>query len=101
MTLDNPPGLYIDELNTAPIQTPDGEDPLAFWTIERGSPEPALRASFQVPPERGFKTGHVTVAGRPLQFGAQLADRVVIRIKGLVKPGEHRQAPVPCKERDD
>jgi hypothetical protein len=100
VTLGDPPGLYIDELNTAAIQTPDNEDPLSFWTIERGSPEYALRASFHVPPERGYKTGDITVAGRPLQFGAQLADRVVIRVSGLVKPGQHRQAPVPCKQTD-
>jgi hypothetical protein len=101
VTLADPPGLYIDEFNTAAIQTPDDEDPLTFWTIERGSAEHALRASFHVPPERGYTAGDVTVAGRPLQFGAQLADRVVIRINGLVKPGEHRQAPVPCKAGDD
>lgn len=101
VTLADPPGLYIDELNTAAIQTPDGEDPLTFWKIERGTGEQSLRASFHVPPESGYKTSDVTVAGRRLQFGAQLADRVVIRVNGLVKPGEHRQAPVSCKERDD
>lgn len=95
VTLADPPGLYIDGLDTAEIQTPDDEDPLTFWTIERGSAEHALRASFHVPPERG-KTSDVTVAGRRLQFGAQLADRVVIRIDGLVKPAEHRQALIPC-----
>lgn len=97
VTLEDPPGLYIDELNTAAIQARDGEDPLTFWTIERGTADHALRASFHVPPERGYKTGDITVAGRPLEFGAQLADRVIIRINGLVKSGEHRQAPVPCK----
>ena len=97
VTLADPPGLYIDEFNTAAIETPDGEDPLTFWTIERGSATHALRASFHVPPGRGYSTSDVTVAGRPLQFGAQLADRVVIRVNGLVKPGDHQQAPLPCK----
>lgn len=99
VTLADPPGLYIDELDTTQIQTPDAENPQAFWHIERGTEGFALRASFHVPPDRGYKAGDVTVAGRPLQFGAQLADRVVVRIDGLVKPGAHRQAPVPCKDR--
>jgi len=97
VTLADPPGLYIDELDTTAIRTPDDEDPRTFWAIERGTDEFALRASFHVPPERGYKAGDVTISGRPLQFGAQLADKVVIRIGGLVKPGDHQQTPVPCK----
>jgi hypothetical protein len=96
VSLADPPGLYIDALNTTGMVAPDGEDPRSFWTIERGDASHAVRASFHVPPERGYKAGDIEVAGRALRFGAQLADRVIVRIDGLVNPGTHRQAPQPC-----
>lgn len=95
VTLEDPVGLYIDELNTTGMEAPDGEDPLAFWTIERGSALHALRASFHVPAERGYKAGDITIAGRPLQFGAQLADRVTVRINGRFAPPPARTQTAP------
>jgi hypothetical protein len=97
ISLQDPLGLYIDRLLIGGMQTPDGEDPAAFWTIERGTPEHTLRASYAVPPERGYRVGDITADGRPLRFGAQLADRVSIRLTGLVRPAGHHPVRRPCE----
>jgi hypothetical protein len=96
ISLQDPVGLYIDGIVTAGMQTPDGEDPAAFWTVERGDAQHTLRASYAVPPERGYTVSDITLDGRPIQFGAQLADRVGMRLTALVKPADHRPERQPC-----
>jgi hypothetical protein len=78
------------------MRTPDGADPAGFWTVERGSPGHALRASYAVPAGRGYRVGDVEVDGRPIRFGAQLADRVSVRLTALVRPADHRPPRLPC-----
>lgn len=65
--------LYIDQLLIGGMETPDGEDPAAFWRL-----------------------GDITAAGRPIRFGAQLADRVNVRLTALVKPAGHQPERHPC-----
>jgi hypothetical protein len=96
ISLANPVGLYIAGIITAGIETPDGADPASFWTIERGDPDHILRANYAVPPERGYIVGDITLDGRPIQFGAQLADRVGVRLTALVKTASHRPQRRPC-----
>ncbi|MCZ2826536.1 MULTISPECIES: hypothetical protein [unclassified Modestobacter] len=96
VSLLDPMGLYLDGLLTAGMRTPDGEDPATFWTIERGDAEHALRAGYAVPPERGYAVGDITLDGRPIRFGAQLADRVGVRLTALVDPAGHRPVRLPC-----
>jgi hypothetical protein len=97
ITLKDPLGLYIDRLVTTGMVTPDGADPATFWKIERGGREHAVRASFAVPPGRGYTVGDVKIGDRPIRFGAQLADRVQIRIDAVVKPGNARPRRKPCR----
>jgi hypothetical protein len=99
VSLQDPIGLYIHGLNTVGLRARDGADPAQFWTIERGTPEHALRARFEVPPGRGYVVGDVLAFGRPIAFGAQLADRVSVRINALVKRANHTPAAVPCGAR--
>jgi hypothetical protein len=97
VSLQDPLGLYIDRLLIGGMETPDGTDPATFWTIERGTPEHTLRASYAVPADRGYRVGDITSDGRKLQFGAQLADRVSIRLTGLVRPADHHPVRRPCE----
>jgi hypothetical protein len=101
ITLHDPLGLYIDGLITGGMETPDGEDPGRFWTVERGDAEHALRAAYEVPAEeqRGYLVGDITIDGRPIVFGGQLAVRVRVRLDALVKAGNHQPTPQPCKKR--
>jgi hypothetical protein len=100
ITLQDPIGLYLHEIRTTGMVTPerdtDRADPAAFWTIERGDIDHAVRASFAVPPELGFAVGDIKLDGRPIQFGAQLADRVTVRLTALVKPAAHEPRVEGC-----
>lgn len=74
VTLADPLGLYLHGILTAGMTTPDGADPATFWVIERGDPAHALRAHFEVPAGHGYTVSDIIAGGRPIQFGAQLAD---------------------------
>jgi hypothetical protein len=97
VSLQDPFGLYIDRLLVGGLARPDGGDPAEFWTIERGTPEHTVRANYAVPPGHGFQVGDITADGRPIEFGAQLAERVVVRLTGLVRPADHRPVRQPCR----
>ncbi len=97
ITLEDPPGLYIDGLLTAEMETPDGSDPADYWTIERGTPERALRCRYEVPEDAGFSVGDMQIAGRPIEFGAQLADNVQVKITAVASAfGSHDPQRRPC-----
>jgi hypothetical protein len=96
ITLLDPFGLYLDGLQSAGMQTPDGADAAAFWQIERGTREHALRASFAVPEDRGYSVGDIMINGRAIDFGAQVADKVRIRLSALAKPATHEPVRRPC-----
>ena len=97
VTLQDPFGLYLDGLLTPGMRTPDGEDPAQFWVVERGTPEHTLRASFSVPAERGYRVGDITADGVKIRFGAQIADRVGVRLTALVIPSDVVPPRQPCE----
>jgi hypothetical protein len=94
ITLAAPPGLYITDLMTNGIQTRDGTDPKTLWSIRRGSSERALRGRFEIPDEL---VGGVTVSGRPLRFGSQLAERVGVGLSVVSFPAGRRPTREPCR----
>lgn len=97
VSLAQPLGLYIDELVTAGFETPDGTEAEQFWHVERGDADHVLRAAFEVRGDFGYTVGDITIAGRPITFGAQLADRVQVRVEALSRPSAGGPpAPVPC-----
>lgn len=96
VTLADPPGLHIDGLVTTGMDTPDGVDAQQFWTVERGEPGHAVRAKFEVPADREYRVGDITIAGQPIRFGAQLADRVRVRLVVMRRPSESTPSREPC-----
>jgi hypothetical protein len=92
----DPPGLHLGRPLTAGMVTPDGADAARFWKIERGDAEHTLRARFEVPAQRGYVVGDIAVGGRPIEFGGQIADRVQVWVKVVVKPGDHTPTPKRC-----
>lgn len=100
VTLANPIGLCIAGLNTAGWQTPDGSDPQNYWKITRGTPQKALRAVYEVPADAAFKVGDITINGQPVQFGAQIADFISIKLTGLAdRLGKLQVPPIDgCKK---
>src|ERR1051326_1134427 len=83
VTLANPVGLCIAGLSVAGWATPDGSDPLSYWKITRGAPEKALRAVYEVPADKGFTVGDININDNPIEFGAQIADFITIKLTGL------------------
>jgi hypothetical protein len=96
ITLADPPGLHLGRPLTAGMVTPDGADAAKFWKIERGDVEHTLRARFEVPPTRGYVVGDIEIGGRPIQHGGQIAQRVQVWVKVLIKKGTHAVQPKPC-----
>jgi hypothetical protein len=84
------------------MATPDGEDPATFWKIERGDSKHALRASYEVPETdgRNYIVGDITIDGKPIEFGGQLAVHVRVRLDAVIKPATHAPDRQPCVKRD-
>jgi hypothetical protein len=83
ITIANPVALYIRDLSTAGWVAPDGSDPKQYWKILRGTSQFGLHAVYEVPADKGFVVGDVTINGTPIDFGAQIADFITIKIIGL------------------
>lgn len=96
ITLADPVGLYLTGIMTNGMKTPDGADPATFWTPERGDEQHLLRARFAVPDDKPYTLAQVTINGQPIRFGAQLADRVGVRIEAIAKPANHQPQSQPC-----
>ena len=74
---------------------PDGSNPLSYWTITRGTPEKALRAVYEVPAGKGFTVGDININDSPIEFGAQIADFITIKLTGLAtRIGKSTTAPL-------
>lgn len=82
ITLEDPIGLYIDEIRPEGLELPAGVTLEDCWNVERGTAEHAVRASFSLPEGAGTLE-NVRVRGAPVRFGAQLADLVRVRIVAL------------------
>lgn len=91
-----PIGLYLGRPLTAAMTTPDGADPATFWRIERGDAKHTLRARFEVPASKPYEVGDLTIAGRPIEFGGQVAELVKVWVSVRVKPGTQTPQPKPC-----
>ncbi len=96
ITLADPVGIYMGRPLTAGMVTPDGVDAAKFWKVERGDAIRTLRARFEVPPKRGYVVGDIEIAGRPIEFGGQVAEKVQVWIGAWIKKGHHKTPPKPC-----
>lgn len=97
VSLADPPGLYLDGIATGGMGTPDGADPASFWTVERGDADHVVRARFEVPDDdHPYEVGDITIGGKPIRFGAQLADRVNVKVVAIAQPGGHEPTSKPC-----
>ena len=95
VTLANPVGLCIAGLSVAGWTAPDGSDPLSYWKITRGTPEKALRTVYEVPASKGFTVSDITINDDPIEFAAQIADFITIKLTGLAtRFGQSTAAPL-------
>jgi hypothetical protein len=98
ITLRNPVGLYMDDLNLTGWAGPNGQpvDP-AWFRIERGRPGLIERAVFEVPKRLGFRVSDVTIGGVPISVGGQLSEHMTVKLVGLAStPGKFANKPAAC-----
>ena len=80
ITFADPVGLFFHSFTPVGWVTPDGSNPLNYWKIVRGTPEHAVRAVYEVPSDKGFAVGDITINGEPINFGSQIADAIQIKL---------------------
>jgi hypothetical protein len=83
VTLADPPGLYISDFTPSGFKTPDASDPKSYWTYSRGEKGLWMRGVYEVPADKGFVVGDMTINDQPIEFGAQIADFVSVKVVGL------------------
>ena len=98
LTLRNPVGLYMDNLDMTGWAGPDGEpvDPTWFRVV-RGRPGLIERAVFEVPERAGFRVSDVTIGGVPITIGGQLSEHMTVKLVGLAsEAGKFSNTPADC-----
>jgi len=99
ITIENPVGLYMSGVDWNGWETPDGTSADAFWTVLRGSQDAdpnksyIVRAVYSVPESKGYTVSDIKIGGEPIEFGAQIAARINVRVGVLVS--EPQQIPLP------
>jgi hypothetical protein len=83
VTLGEPIGLYITGYDDTGWTKPDGSPVDDYWRILRGSPGQILRLEYQAPAAAGFVVGDITIGGRPIEWGGQIAEHVTVTIAGI------------------
>jgi hypothetical protein len=97
LTLLNPVGLYIDNLNTVGWTTPDGSPAANYWSIVRGTQGMGLRAVLEVPPNKGFTVSDIKIGGEPIKFGGQVAEQITMKLVGVAsRIGQSHNNPRGC-----
>ena len=97
VTLPNPVGLYMDHIDLAGWQAPEGKDPAECVHIVRGRPGMIERLEVRVPEEWGFTVSDLTIAGEPIRYGGQIAECITVKLVGAAAAiGGTHNAPVAC-----
>jgi hypothetical protein len=95
ITMADPIGIYFSELDTQDWEAPDGTDCQTFWRYTRGTPDRPVRAVLEVPSGKSYVLGDVTIDGRNIQFGGQVADRIQMGIRAVAcRIGQSTAQPV-------
>ncbi|MFO5526654.1 MAG: hypothetical protein ACLBM1_02265 [Cuspidothrix sp.] len=109
VSLMNPVGIYIQEPNfqtyELPTNAPANVKPSDFWKVVRGrkrkpgeDSDLILHAVYEVPPELGFTVGDMTIAGFPINYGAQIAETMQVDVIGEGIPQEKTPKIYSCAE---
>jgi hypothetical protein len=101
ITLRNPVGLYMDHIDLSGWQVPDGQGVSDCVRVVRGLPGMVERMVVEVPAERGFDLGALTIAGSPLRYGGQIAECITVKLVGVanILPVQIDRAPTGINDR--
>jgi hypothetical protein len=99
ITIENPVGLYMSDVDWNGWETPDATPADEFWKVLRGSQDAdpnesyIVRAVYSVPESKGYTVSDIKIAGEQIEFGAQIAARINVRVGVLVS--DPQQIPLP------
>lgn len=101
ITLANPVGLYMNDLNTEGWTTPDGKgiDPNEYFRVLRGDQAKGLieRAVLEVPAKAGFTVSDLRIGGLPIRHGGEVAQKINVKLVGSAQaPGSFDNVPIAC-----
>jgi hypothetical protein len=101
VTLKNPVGLYMDHIDLSGWQAPGGKDVSPYVRILRGALGMIERLVVEVPKERGFTVGDLSIGGEAIRYGGQIAECITVKLVGLAHPQAKPIAniPAPCDRR--
>ena len=99
ITLENPVGLYMDHIDLAGWEAPDGGSVSDCVRRVRGVPGMIVRLEVEVPPERGFTVSDLTIGGVKIEYGGQIAECITMKFTGVAaRPGAvDDPKPAPCE----
>jgi hypothetical protein len=83
VAIADPISLYFDKLITNGWQTPDGTDAAEYWKYTRGEEGRYVRAIYEVPADKNYDVGDITINGKKIEFGSQLTDFISIKLIGV------------------
>ena len=83
LTVREPVGLYMIDWDDTGWSKPDGTPVDDYWRIVRGAPGAALRLEYEVPASEGFAVSDISIGGRPIRYGGQLAEHITVMAGGL------------------
>lgn len=97
VTLADPVGLFVDHLDMAGFTVADRMEPLDpdGFEVGRGRSGMFSRAVFAAPKGSTYSVSDVKIAGEPIRYGGQLAERMTVKLIGLAATGaDHHNAPI-------
>ena len=108
LALDDPPGVYILDVQHEKILLPDRSSPIPrdWFEFQRGSRsegERSQRLVFEVPPSQGFTISDLIdeEIDDPIAFGGQIAKKILVGLYVRVSaPGAASVTPIPVKVND-
>jgi len=96
ITLANPVGLLIDDLDDSGFTTKYDQPAGNYWRVLRGFSGGILRAVYEVPTSEGFVVGEMKIGGRRIEYGGQIAEHITMKLVGQAwDEGGIRNTPVP------
>ena len=84
VSFKNPVGLYIVGWENSGITHPDGSPAGNYWRIVRGTPGMVLRLEYEVPSSLGFAVGDLSIGGRKIDYGGQLAEHITVGLTQII-----------------
>lgn len=83
ISMRNAPELAFESISFAGWELPGEEDPSKYWHYTRGKEGHYVRAVYAVPEEAGFEIGDIKIDGSPIRYGAQLADKIRVKVTAV------------------